>query len=163
MQCSRCRRQPTSQKWRAPIYIWSTSFSALRWVKWSLQPGASLSPGAALGSLLKPSVCKPIKPPLLLFSCLILFGSLQPHGLQYTRLPSLLPSLGVCSNSCPLSQWCHPTISSSVIPFSSCPQSFQHQGLFQWAGSSYQVAKVLDFSFSVIPSNEWASLSCSWL
>ena len=49
---------------------------------------------------------------------------LQPHGLQHTKLPcpSLYP--GVCSNSCPLSQWCCPVISSSVIPFSSCPQSF---------------------------------------
>ena len=50
--------------------------------------------------------------------------SLRPHGLQHTRLhcPSLSP--GVCSNSCPLSRWCHPNISSSVISFSSCPQSF---------------------------------------
>ena len=45
----------------------------------------------------------------------------------------------------PLSQWCHPTISSSVISFSSCLQSFQHQGLFQWVSSSHQVAKVLEF------------------
>ena len=50
----------------------------------------------------------------------------------------------VCSNSCPLSQWYHPIISSSVIPFSSHLQSFQHQGLFQWVSSSHQVAKVLE-------------------
>ena len=53
-------------------------------------------------------------------SCLTLC---DPHGLQYTRLPCPSPSPGVCSNSCPLSQWCHPTISFSVIHFSSCPQS----------------------------------------
>ena len=51
-------------------------------------------------------------------------NSSKRHGLQYDRLPCLSRSLGVCSNSCPLSQWCHTTISSSVTPFSSCPQSF---------------------------------------
>ena len=53
----------------------------------------------------------------------VMFISLQPHGLQHIRL-SRQPSPGVCSNSCPLSQWCHPTISSSVVPFSSCFLSF---------------------------------------
>ena len=70
--------------------------------------------------------------------------SWQPHGLQHTRLPCPSPPPGVCSNSCPSSQWCHPTISSSVVPFSSCLHSFQHQGLFQWVSSSHQVAKVLE-------------------
>ena len=50
--------------------------------------------------------------------------SLQPHGLQHARPPCSSLSPGVCSNSCPLSQWCYPTISFSVIPFSFCPQSF---------------------------------------
>ena len=54
----------------------------------------------------------------------VMSDSLQPHGLQHTRLPCISPILGACSNSCPLSQWCHPAISSSVIPFSSCLQSF---------------------------------------
>ena len=53
---------------------------------------------------------------------------LQPHGLQHTRLPWHSPSPRACSNSCPLSQWCHPTISSSIAPFSSCPQSFPATG-----------------------------------
>ena len=47
-------------------------------------------------------------------------NSLRPYGLQHTRLPCPSPTLGACSNSCPSSQWCHPTISSSVMPFSSC-------------------------------------------
>ena len=74
----------------------------------------------------------------------VVFNSLWPHGLQHTSLPcpSLYPR--VCSNSHPLSQWCHPTISSSVVPFSSCPQSFQHQGLCQRVGSLHQVGKVLE-------------------
>ena len=55
---------------------------------------------------------------------------LWPHGLQQARLPCPLPSPGVCSNSCPLSQWCHPTFSSSVVPFSSCLQSFPASGSF---------------------------------
>ena len=56
--------------------------------------------------------------------------SLWPHGLKHTRLPCLSPPPGACSNSCPLSQWCHPTISSSVVPFSSCLQSFPASGTF---------------------------------
>ena len=63
------------------------------------------------------------------------------------RLPCPSPNPGACSNSCPLSQWCHPTISSSFIPFYSCLQSSQHQGLFQWISSSHQVSKVLEFQF----------------
>ena len=55
---------------------------------------------------------------------------LRPHGLQHARLPCPSPNSGACSNSCPLSQWCHSTISSSVIPFSSCPQSFPASGSF---------------------------------
>ena len=66
---------------------------------------------------------------LFLFSCSVVSSSLQPHGLQHTRLPCPSPSPGVCSNSCPLSQWCHPTISSSVAPFS-FPQCFPASGSF---------------------------------
>ena len=64
---------------------------------------------------------------------------------QHARPPCPSPTTGVYPNSCPLNQWCHPTISSSVVPFSSCLQSFQQQGLFQWVSSSNQVAKVLEF------------------
>ena len=67
---------------------------------------------------------------LLLFSCLVVSDSLWPHGLQHAGLPWPSPSPGVCSNSCPLSQWCYLTISSSVVPFSSCPQSFPASGSF---------------------------------
>ena len=61
---------------------------------------------------------------ILLFSHSIVANSLQPHRLQHGRLPCTSRTPGACSNSCPLSQWCHPTISDSVVPFSSCPQSF---------------------------------------
>ena len=87
-------------------------------------------------------------------------NSLRPHGLQHTRLryPSL--SLRVCSNSCPLSQWCHPTISSSVAPFSSCPQS----GSTRIRVFSNELAlpirwpKYWNFSFCISPSNEYSGL-----
>jgi len=73
-------------------------------------------------------------------SCLTLW----PHGWQHTRLPCPSPTPGACSNSCPLSHRCHPTISSSVTPFSSCPQSFPASGFFsQWGRSFQQAAEVV--------------------
>ena len=68
----------------------------------------------------------------------------DPHGLQYARLPCPSLSPGVCSNSCPLSQWCYPTISSSFVPFSSCLQSFPSSGSFPVSRSWHQMAKVLE-------------------
>ena len=65
------------------------------------------------------------------FSCLIMSDPLQPHGPQHTRPPCPSPTPGAYLNSCPLSQWRHSTISSSVIPFSSCLQSFPASGSFQ--------------------------------
>ena len=82
-------------------------------------------------------------------------NSLWPHGLQHTRLPWPSPSPGVCSNSCSLSQWCHPTISSSVIPFSSCPQSFPASGSFpmsQFFASGGQSIRA-SASASALPMN----------
>ena len=66
---------------------------------------------------------------MLLCSCSAMSNTLWPHGLQPPRLPCPSPSPRACSNSCPLNQWCYPTISSSVIPFS-CPQSFPASGSF---------------------------------
>ena len=66
------------------------------------------------------------------FSCSVMSNSLRPHGLQQARRPCPSPkTLRACSNSCPLSHWCHPTISSSVVPFSSHLQSFPASGSFQ--------------------------------
>ena len=64
------------------------------------------------------------------FSRSVMSDSLWLHGLQHARTPCSSPALRVCSNSCPWSWWCHPTISSSVIPFSSCLQSFPASGFF---------------------------------
>ena len=60
----------------------------------------------------------------------VVCDSLRPHGLQHARLPCPSPTPRACSNLCPLSRWCHPTISSSVVPFSCCPQSFPASGSF---------------------------------
>ena len=79
-------------------------------------------------------------------------NSLQPHGLQHTRLPCLSPTRGVHSNSCPLSQWCHPTISSSVIPFSSHLQSFPGSGSFQESVLCIRWPNI-GVSVSVLPMN----------
>ena len=99
---------------------------------------------------------------LLQFSCLVVSNSLQCHGLQHARLLCPSPIPRAYSNSCPLSQWCHPTISSSVIPFSSCTQSFPASGstqmsqLFAWGGQRIGVSA----SASVLPMNtqDWSPL-----
>ena len=89
------------------------------------------------------------------FSHSFLSNSLWPHGLQHARLPYLSPTPRAYSNSCPLNWWCHPTISSSVVPFSSCPQSFSASGSFQMSqfftsgGQSIGVSA----SASVLPMN----------
>ena len=82
--------------------------------------------------------------------------SLWPHGLQHARLlcPPLSP--GVCVNSCPLSRWCYPAISSSVVPFSSCPQSLPASGSFPV--SQLFISQPQYWSFSISPSNEHPGL-----
>ena len=90
------------------------------------------------------------------------FNSLRPHGLQHARLPCPSPTPGACSNSCLLSQWCHPTIASSVVPFSSCPQSFPASESFpksQFFVSGGQSIGV-SASASVLPVNiqDWSPL-----
>ena len=93
------------------------------------------------------------------FSCSVVSKSLWPHETQHARPPCPSPTPRVYPNSCPLSLWCHPTISSSVIPFSSCPQSFPASGsfpvsqLFAWGSQSIGV-----LSFNISPSNEHPGL-----
>ena len=79
------------------------------------------------------------------FSCVVVSDTLWPHEPQHARPPSPSPTPSVYLNPCPLSWWCHPTISSSVVPFSSCPQSFPASGSFQMISSLHQEYKVLEF------------------
>ena len=96
---------------------------------------------------------------LLLFSHCVVSDSLQPHELQYARPPCPSLSFGVCSNSCPLSRWCHPTISSSVVPFSSCSQSFPASESFPMSQFLHiRWPKYWSCSFSITPSNEYLGL-----
>ena len=81
---------------------------------------------------------------------------LRPHGLQHARLPCPSPSPRACSNSCPLSWWCHPTISSSIVPFS-CLQSFPVSGSF-FNELFLHIRWSKDQSFSISPSNEYSGL-----
>ena len=84
--------------------------------------------------------------------------SLLPLGLQHTRLPYPSLSLEICSNSCPLSQWCHPTISSSVSAFSSWPQSVPASGSFPVTWLLTPGGQYWSFSLSISPSNEYSGL-----
>ena len=98
----------------------------------------------------------------VLFSRSVVSNSSRPHESQHARLPCPSPIPGVYSNSCPSNQWCHPAISSSVIPFSSCPQSLPASGsfpmsqLFVWGSQSIGVSA----STSVLPMNtqDWSLL-----
>ena len=98
------------------------------------------------------------------FSCSVMSDSLQPDESQHARSPCPSPTLGVYSNSCPSSWWCHPAISSSVVPFSSCPQSLPAPGsfpmsqLFEWGGQSTGVSA----SVSVLPMNIQDSSPSGW-
>ena len=88
-----------------------------------------------------------------------MFDSLQPYGLQHAFLPCPLPAPGACSNSCPLSRWCHPTISSSVVPFSSCSSIFPSIRFFSNESTLLiRWPKYWSFSFSISPTNEYSGL-----
>ena len=97
----------------------------------------------------------------------VMCNSLQPHGLQHTRLPCPSPIPRACSNSCPSSRWCHPTISSSVIPFSSCLQSFPASGSFQMSQFLASSGQSIGASASipVLPTNiqDWFPLRLTGL
>ena len=85
--------------------------------------------------------------------------SLWPHGLQHTSLPCPSLSPEICSNSCPLTQWCHPSVSSAVIPISSCPQSFPASGSFPMIWFFDQVASQsirASALASVLPMKIWS-------
>ena len=90
-----------------------------------------------------------------MFGSSVMSNSLWPHGLQHARLPCSSPTPWVCSNSHPLSWWCHPTISSSFIPFSSCLQSFPGSGsflmsrLFAWRGQSIGASAPIFFPMNI--------------
>ena len=93
------------------------------------------------------------------FSHSVMSDFLWPHGLQHSRLPCPSPTPGAHSDSCPSSQWCHPAISSSVVPFSSCLQSFPTPGFFSNESVlCIRWPKYWSFNFNISPSNEHPGL-----
>ena len=148
------------KKWKQSSFsCWGTLGAAMNWTKLlpkrashsklSLLPLSQENSEVQLGKWLQ-------------FSCSVVSDSLQPHEPQYARPPCPSPTPRVHSNPCPSSPWCHPTISSSVVPFSSCPQSFPASGSFPmsqlvaWDGQSSGVSA----STSVLPMNtqDWSLL-----
>ena len=193
LQCP-CLENPLDRgAWWAAIYGVTQSRTGLKWLsssssRWEWAnccvtdgqhmcryieafsfPGDPTGPGKGLGYYSPWPSCLIHLPQCfsVQFSSSVMSDSLQPHGLQHARLacPSLSPE--VCSNSCPLSQWCHPTISSSVVPFSSCLQSFPVSGsfpvshFFPSGGQSVGVSA----SASVLPMNiqDWFPLGLTGL
>ena len=127
-------------------------------------PGELTDTGTKSVSLISPALAGRFLTTITIsvqFSCSVMSDSL-PHEPQHTRPPRPSPTPGVHLNSCPLSRWCHPVISSSVVPFSSCPQSFPGSGSFPMShffasgGQSFGVSA----STSVLPMNtqDWAPL-----
>ena len=154
------------------VALWTVVCQAPLSMQFSRQEYWSELPFPTPGHLLQPGV-KPASPTLaggffitqfssVQFSCSVVSDSLRPHESQHARPPCPSPTPGVYSNSCPLSQWCHPAISSSVVPFSSFPQSLPASGsfpmsqLFAWSGQSTGVSA----SASVLPRNNqyWSPL-----
>ena len=116
-----------------------------------------MAPTYALSASLPFSRVLPIELLLLLFSCSVTPYSLLPHGLWHASLPSHSPSPRDCSKSCSPSQWCHPTTSSSVLPFSSYLQSFPASGSFP-VSQLFTSGGQSNWSFSFSPSNEYSGL-----
>ena len=96
------------------------------------------------------------------FSRSVMSNSLRPHGVQHARPPCPSPTPGIYSSSWPLSQWCHPTISSSVVPFSSCPQSFPASWSFQMSQFFPSGGQSIGVSASVLPRNIQHGFPLGW-
>jgi len=123
----------------------SMSFSCWGFSQWK-------APGIAKRGEM-PKYC----PLLLLFSCSVMINSLWPHGLQHARLPCPLPSPGACSNSCPLSQWCHRTILFLYRSLLLLPSIFPSSRIFS-NESALCIRWQKYWSFSISPSNEYSGL-----
>ena len=129
---SLCQQLNSSNKGFYLLPLWQLLTFNTPWGELRLETEACCAPGNCWNRSL-----------LFLFGHSVVPHSLWPHGQQHARLPSASPSPGACSNSCPLSHWCHPS-----HPLSSpSPPDFnlsQHQGLFQWVGSSHQAVIILE-------------------
>ena len=130
-----------TQQFHSWVYIWKLSFEKIH-----------------------PPQCSSVQ-----FSCSVVSDSLWPHGLQHARPPCPSPTPGIYSNWCPLSRWSHPAITSSVVPFSSCLQSFPASGSFQMSqffassGQSIGVSASASVIFSISEHSGLISFRIDWL
>ena len=130
----------------------ATHSSILAWrILWMAEPSGLLSTGShRVGHDWRALACMHVFSSVQ-FSRSVVSDSLRPHESQHARPPCPSPTLGIHSDSRPLSQWCHPAISSSVVPFSSCPrslpasESFPMSQLFTWGGQSTGVSALASF------------------
>ena len=133
---------PWTAAYQAPLSF-SISQSLLKCV--SIESVMLSNPENHLNLCRPLSFCLQSSPASVQFSCSVVSDSLRPHESQHARPPCPSPTPWAHSDSRPLSQWCHPANSSSVVPFSSCPKSLPASEFFQWVNSSHEVAKVLKF------------------
>ena len=157
-----------SQLWNCPLWEFSLRNKKIsnglkhfscRWTypnwckEWSKSERLSFSEGY-------PQCCSNYKLSSVQFSHSVVSNSLQPHGLQHARLPCPSPTPRAYSNSCPLSRWCHATISSSIVPFSSHLQSFPASGYFPMSQFFASGGQSIGISASVLPMNiqDWFPL-----
>ena len=129
------------------IYVFADEYPFLDCQGGALEPSCRGSPGfsnVSISSTITVIMWSP-QWPSVQFSSSVMSNSLRPHGLQQTRLPCPSPTVRVYSNSSPLNQWGHPAISSSVIPFSSCLQSFAALGSFPMSHLFTSGGQVLKF------------------
>ena len=125
-------------------YVQSTSWEMLDWMKQKLE---SRLPGEIS-----------VPPSSVQFSHSVVPDSLWPHEPQHARPPCPSSTPGVHPNPCPSSRWCHPTISSSVVPFYSCPQAFPASGSYQVSQFFTSGAQIIGFSFNISLTNEHPGL-----
>ena len=148
VSCS--KRAPAERHWHISFLPWQSSWKGA---------GSVID---KLRTQIDPLFFSTTAPSSVQFSRSVVSNSLRPHELQHARPPCPSPTPEVYPNSCPSSRWCHPTISSSVIPFSSCPQSFPASGGFQmsWLFASGGQSIGVSASTSVLPMNtqDWCPL-----
>ena len=148
--------------WMASLTRWTWVWASSGHWWWTGKPGAQQSIGLQRvrhNWVTTELTCQTVQCYSVQFSCSVMSDSFRPHGLQHIRLPCPSPTPGACSNSGPLSWWCHPTVSTSVFPFSSRLQSFPASGSFPKSQFlSIRGSKYRSFSFSISPSNEYSGL-----
>ena len=147
---------------KLPLSPWVTGNGPLMASPWCLFPSPSILQTASRMYFQIPNLIISILCFSVQFNHSVVSNSLRSHGLQQTRPPCPSPTPGACSNSCPLSQWCHPTISSSVVLSSSYLQSFPVSGPFPMSRLFTSGSQNIGASASVLPMNSQDRFPLGW-